>query len=180
MNSFINRNKKNKILTKYINNNNLISKNKDLKNQVQKVKISLKNSKEFPKIQYVEFLNNNSKKNLKHYNNNLLTIKTQQNINSKSNFEEINLKKNFYLNESINSFHENSSIFSFKQNPINLSSFNFSEKKQDKSLKYSYLDEYSPKIKKENSKNSFQIYNNLNKKNIFTKRNNKIYKFFEF
>ena len=177
MNSFINRNKKNKILTKYINyNNNLISKNKDLKNQVQKVKISLKNSNEFPKIQYVEFLNNESKKNLKHYNNNLLTIKTQQNINSKSNFEEINLKKNFYLNESINSFHENSSIFSFKQNPINLSSFNFSEKKQDKSLKYSYLDEYSPKIKKDNSKNSFQIYNNLNKKNIFPKRNNKIYK----
>ena len=155
MNSF-NKNKKNKIMIKYINN--FDSKNKDLKNQVQKVKISLKNSNETPKIQYVEFLNNTTNKNLKHNNNNLITLKTQQNIKSKSNFEEINLKKKFYLNESMNSFHDNSSIFSFKQNPINLSSFNFSDKKQDKSMKYSYLDECTPKIKKENSKNSFQYY----------------------
>ena len=172
MNSF-NKNKKNKIMIKYINN--FDSKNKDLKNQVQKVKISLKNSNETPKIQYVEFLNNTTNKNLKHNNNNLITLKTQQNIKSKSNFEEINLKKKFYLNESMNSFHDNSSIFSFKQNPINLSSFNFSDKKQDKSMKYSYLDECTPKIKKENSKNSFQFYNIIKSKNIFSKRN-KMYK----
>ena len=84
MNSF-NKNKKNKIMIKYINN--FDSKNKDLKNQVQKVKISLKNSNETPKIQYVEFLNNTTNKNLKHNNNNLITLKTQQNIKSKSNFE---------------------------------------------------------------------------------------------